>query len=65
MTVILSFKSVDRGLSRLSKGRHSVYANVYDCKQVDLLTRVIVNLPNVVEIEELKVQVYEAPRIFW
>jgi len=39
--------------------------NVYDYKQVDLFTRVIVNLPNVVEIEELKVQVYEATRIFW
>jgi hypothetical protein len=53
MTVILSFKYVDRFLSRLSKDRHPVYANVYDYKQVDLFARVIVNSPNVVEIEEM------------
>lgn len=65
MNVILSFKSVDIVLSRLAKGRHSVYADVYDYKEADLLTRVIANLPNVVEIEELKCRFYEATRSFW
>lgn len=35
---------------------NSVYANVYDYKETDLLAETIANLPDVVEIEELKVQ---------
>ncbi|MGB7883279.1 MAG: GNAT family N-acetyltransferase [Nitrososphaeraceae archaeon] len=34
---------------------HSVYVNVYDYKETDLLTKTVTNLPEIVEIEELKV----------
>jgi len=34
---------------------HSVYVNVYDYKETDLLTKTVANLPEIVEIEELKV----------
>lgn len=34
---------------------HSVYVNVYDYKETDLLAKTITNLPEIVEIEELKV----------
>jgi len=34
---------------------HSVYANVYDYKETDLLTKTVTNLPEIVEIEELRV----------
>jgi hypothetical protein len=34
---------------------HSTYVNVYNYKETDLLAEIISNLPDIVEIEELKV----------
>lgn len=36
---------------------HSAYANVYEYGKNDLLDQIIVNLPGVIDIKELKVQI--------